>query len=117
MSHSRTLVRGLAALALLTATASSPSVQAFCGFFVSGADAALSNNASQVALLRKGSHTWLTMSNNYKGPPEDFAMVIPVPVVLKKENVKTLGCRVFTCSFCSTTGTGTTMAKSSGGPL
>ena len=95
MSHSRTLVRGLAALALLTATASSPSVQAFCGFFVSGADAALSNNASQVALLRKGSHTWLTMSNNYKGPPEDFAMVIPVPVVLKKENVKTLDPNVF----------------------
>ncbi len=95
MSHSQTLARSLAALALVTATASSPSVQAFCGFFVSGADAALSNNASQVALLRKGSHTWLTMSNNYKGPPEDFAMVVPVPVVLKKEHVKTLDPNVF----------------------
>jgi hypothetical protein len=95
MSLSMTLPRSLAALALLTATAASPSVQAFCGFFVSGADAALSNNASQVALLRKGSHTWLSMSNNYKGPPEDFAMVVPVPVVLKKENVKTLDPNVF----------------------
>ena len=68
-----------------------PQALAFCGFFVSGADAALTNNASQVALLRKGSHTWLTMSNNYKGPPESFAMVVPVPVVLKREQVKTLG--------------------------
>ncbi|MFO0578886.1 MAG: DUF2330 domain-containing protein [Polyangia bacterium] len=71
------------------------SAHAFCGFFVSGADAALTNNASQVALLRKGNHTWLTMSNNYKGPPEDFAMVVPVPVVLKKEQVKTLDTGVF----------------------
>jgi hypothetical protein len=80
----------LAALPLAGAPA-----HAFCGFFVSGADAALTNNASQVALLRKGNHTWLTMSNNYKGPPEDFAMVVPVPVVLKKEQVKTLQPDVF----------------------
>lgn len=73
----------------------SPSARAFCGFFVSGADAALSNNASQVVLLRKGNHTALSMSNNYKGPPEDFAMVVPVPVVLKKEQVKTLATDVF----------------------
>ena len=37
----------------------------------------------------------MTMSNNYKGPPEDFAMVVPVPVVLKKEQVKTLKPEVF----------------------
>ena len=70
-------------------------VFAFCGFFVSGADAKLTNNASQVVLLRQGNHTVMTMSNNYKGPPEDFAMVVPVPVVLHKENVKTLSPNVF----------------------
>jgi hypothetical protein len=69
--------------------------RAFCGFFVSGADAKLYNNASQVVLMRKGNHTAMTMSNNYKGPPEDFAMVVPVPVVLKKEQVKTLRPEVF----------------------
>src|SRR5215471_20910638 len=68
---------------------------AFCGFFVSGADAQLVNNASQVVLLRSGNHTVMTMSNNYKGPPENFAMVVPVPVVLKKEQVKTLPMDVF----------------------
>ena len=81
----------LGGLTLLTAAAAS----AFCGFFVSGADANLYNNASQVVLMRRGNHTVLTMSNNYKGPPEDFAMVVPVPVVLQKEQVKTLPQDVF----------------------
>src|SRR5262245_6377971 len=67
----------------------------FCGFFVSGADAQLVNNASQVVLMRKGNRTVMTMSNNYKGPTEDFAMVVPVPVVLHKEDVKTLEPDVF----------------------
>jgi hypothetical protein len=68
---------------------------AFCGFFVAGNDAKLYNNASQVVLLRKGDRTVMTLSNNYKGPPEDFAMVVPVPVVLQKEDVKTLEPDVF----------------------
>jgi hypothetical protein len=68
---------------------------AFCGFFVAGSNSKLSNNASQVVLLRAGHRTVMTMSNNYQGPPENFAMVIPVPVVLKKEDVKTLPADVF----------------------
>src|SRR5262249_4662584 len=70
-------------------------IYAFCGFFVAGADSKLYNNASQVVLMRSGNHTVMTMSNNYKGPPENFAMVVPVPVVLKKEQVKTLPHDVF----------------------
>ena len=68
---------------------------AFCGFFVSGADSKLYNNASQVVLMRKGQRTVLTMSNTYKGPTEDFAMVVPVPTVLQKDQVKTLPADVF----------------------
>jgi len=71
------------------------SAQAFCGFFVAGSDAKLTNNASQVVLVRKGNRTVMSMSNNYQGPPEDFAMVVPVPVVLKKEDVRTLPHDVF----------------------
>jgi hypothetical protein len=68
---------------------------AFCGFFVAGGNSKLSNNASQVVLLRNGHRTAMTMSNNYQGPPENFAMVVPVPVVLHKEDVKTLAPDVF----------------------
>ena len=72
-----------------------PAVQAFCGFFVSGADSALYNDASQVVLMRKGNRTVMSMSNNYKGPTEDFAMVVPVPVILQEQQVKTLPADVF----------------------
>ncbi|MEO6953032.1 MAG: DUF2330 domain-containing protein [Polyangia bacterium] len=70
--------------------------EAFCGFFVAGSNEKLTNNASQVAILREGNRTSLTMANTYKGPPENFAMVVPVPVVLHKEDVKTLPLDVFT---------------------
>jgi MYXO-CTERM domain-containing protein len=68
---------------------------AFCGFYVGGADTKLFNNATQVVLMRDGTRTVLSMQNNYQGPPSGFAMVVPVPVVLQKENVKTLSKAVF----------------------
>jgi hypothetical protein len=72
-----------------------PVANAFCGFYVSGADTKLFNNATHVVLMREGTRTVLSMQNNYQGPPSDFAMVVPVPVVLQKENVKTLEKAVF----------------------
>lgn len=86
----------LKTLALALAVTLPPvSASAFCGFFVSGADAALYNDASQVVLMRQGERTVMTMSNTYQGPPEDFAMVVPVPVVLQEEQVRTLPHDVF----------------------
>ncbi len=68
---------------------------AFCGFYVSGSGAKLSNDATQVVLMREGTRTVLSMQNDYQGPLEDFAMVVPVPVVLKESEVKTLPRTVF----------------------
>ncbi len=83
-------------LLLAAGAVAAPSrARAFCGFFVAGSDAKLTNDASQVVLMRKGNRTVMTMSNDYKGPPENFAMVVPVPVVLHKEDVKTLPADVF----------------------
>ncbi|MEO7330732.1 MAG: DUF2330 domain-containing protein [Minicystis sp.] len=81
-------------IALLLTGAALPA-RAFCGFYVSGADAKLSNDATMVVMMREGTRTVLSMQNSYKGPPEQFAMVIPVPVVLQKENVKTLPPDIF----------------------
>jgi hypothetical protein len=75
-------------VAPLTATA-------FCGFYVSGSGASLTNGATRAALMRSGTRTVLSMSNDYNGPPEDFAMVVPVPVVLSREAVRTLPHDVF----------------------
>ena len=70
-----------------------------CGFYAPPATAtgaAIVNDADQVSYLREGNRVALTMSTNYKGPAEDFAMIVPVPVVLKKEAVKTLSPAIFT---------------------
>src|SRR5688572_17508984 len=84
------------AAAVALACVGAPSAaDAFCGFYVSGADASLYNNATLVVLMRDGTRTVLSMQNNYEGPPQNFAMVVPVPVVLQKENVKTLPREVF----------------------
>jgi MYXO-CTERM domain-containing protein len=84
------------ALTLGVVLAGAPAAaEAFCGFYVSGADAKLYNNATMVVLMRDGTRTVLSMQNNYQGPPQDFAMVVPVPVVLQKENVVTLPAEVF----------------------
>ncbi len=72
-----------------------PTAHAFCGFFVSGADRKLYNDATFVVLARFGEQTTLSMQNSYQGPPEDFAMVVPVPVVLQQGDVKTLSDDVF----------------------
>jgi MYXO-CTERM domain-containing protein len=75
--------------------AAAPDAQAFCGFYVNGAGGEMFNDATQVVLMRSGTRTVLSMQNNYKGPPEAFALVIPVPTVLQKEDVKTLRQDVF----------------------
>jgi hypothetical protein len=69
--------------------------RAFCGFYVAGSDAALTNDATLVALMRDGQRTILSMRNTYTGPPEDFALVVPVPVVLRESNVKVLPAEIF----------------------
>ena len=89
-------MRTLLAPLLATALALAPQVaRAFCGFYVSGADAKLLNNATSVVLMRDGTRTVLSMQNNYQGPPQDFAMVVPVPVVLGKGDVRTIDPAVF----------------------
>jgi hypothetical protein len=60
---------------------------AFCGFYVSKADTTLFNKASQVAIARDGNRTVITMANDVSGDIKDFAVVVPVPMVLKQEQV------------------------------
>lgn len=83
---------GAAMLALAT---TAPAAHAFCGFYVSGSDQKMFNDATQVVLMRQGTRTVLSMQNDYRGPLADFAMVVPVPVVLKQADVKTLPRDVF----------------------
>jgi hypothetical protein len=75
---------GLAVPLALAAVTAAPAAEAFCGFYVAGADSGkLFNNATMVVMMREGTRTVLSMQNNYQGPPENFAMVVPVPIVLQ----------------------------------
>jgi uncharacterized protein (TIGR03382 family) len=85
----------IAALVALASAALARPAHAFCGFYVSGSNAHLFNHATQVVLMRAGTRTVLSMQNDYKGPPEAFALVVPVPVVLHEGDVKTLPKSVF----------------------
>ena len=83
------------ALIVAAVLGASATAHAFCGFYVAGGDQQMFNDATQVVLMREGTRTVLSMQNNYKGPPDAFAMVIPVPVVLHAGDVKTLPKEVF----------------------
>jgi hypothetical protein len=69
---------------------------AFCGFYVSKADGTLKNKTSQVIIVRDGDKNVITMYNDFKGNFKDFAMVVPVPVVLKKRDIKVVDQQIFT---------------------
>ena len=69
---------------------------AFCGFYVSKADGTLKNKTSQVILVRDGNRNVITMYNDFKGNLKDFAMVVPVPVVLQKKDIKVVNQSIFT---------------------
>lgn len=60
---------------------------AFCGFYVAKADTKLFNKASKVAIMRDDDRTVLSMANDYQGELTEFALVVPVPVVLKEEQI------------------------------
>ena len=51
------------------------------------ADTKLFNRASQVALVRDGDRTVITMANDFEGNLKEFAVVVPVPTFLRKEQI------------------------------
>jgi len=65
----------------------SASSDAFCGFYVAKADTKIFNRASQVVLVRDEDRTVLTMVNDYRGDPREFALVVPVPTVLEEGQI------------------------------
>src|SRR5947207_12143650 len=80
--------RMLFAVVLASAVAwSTPTIFGFCGFYVSKADTKLFKTASQVVLVRGGDRTVMTMANDFEGEPKEFAVVIPVPTFLTREQI------------------------------
>ncbi|MGB0126511.1 MAG: DUF2330 domain-containing protein, partial [Rhodocyclaceae bacterium] len=83
--YSLTRLLGTVGAALFGAVATP--AYGFCGFYVGKADSTLFNEASQVIMVRDGERTVLSMLNDYKGDPKEFALVVPVPTVLKRGQI------------------------------
>lgn len=80
--------RLLAVLACLAGLAGGlGEAQAFCGFYVAKADTKLFNEASKVVIARHDGKTVISMVNDYRGDPQEFAIVIPVPEVLERGQI------------------------------
>jgi hypothetical protein len=75
-------------LAAALLTAAPPPAAAFCGFFVGKADSKLFNRASQVIVVRDGNRTVISMLNDYRGELSEFALVVPVPTVLERGQIR-----------------------------
>ena len=75
------------ALAAIAAQLAVTPANAFCGFYVAQANAKLFNKSSKVVLARNGQQTAITMASDYEGEPREFAIVIPVPSFIKKDQI------------------------------
>jgi Na+-transporting NADH:ubiquinone oxidoreductase subunit NqrB len=82
-------------VSIVVITFITPVALAFCGFYVSKADGTLKNKTSQVILVRDGNRNVITMYNDFQGDFKDFAMVVPVPVVLQKKDIKVVEQQIF----------------------
>ena len=80
------MLRSLAVLVALAALMPLPAA-AFCGFYVAKADTDLFNQVSKVVIARNQGRTVITMANDFQGEPAEFAIVIPVPSVLEREQI------------------------------
>jgi len=80
----RILITVIAAAVTMTLTSTA---QAFCGFYVAKADTSLFNRASQVVLVRDGDRTVITMANDFEGDVNDFAVVVPVPTFIERDQI------------------------------
>lgn len=65
-----------------------PAAGAFCGFFVAKADSQLYNSSSQVIIAHQGKRKIFFMANDYQGDVQDFARIVPIPVIPKREQVR-----------------------------
>src|SRR5436190_4972826 len=88
MTKERPMKRMLFGVTLASAIAwSSATIAGFCGFYVGKADTKLFNRASQVVLVRDGDRTVMTMASDFQGDLKEFAIVIPVPTFLTREQI------------------------------
>ncbi len=85
----------LRSLPVVLALAYAGDAAAFCGTYVSSYGETPENAASEVAIVRQGTRTTLTVANDIVGDTRSFAMVIPVPEILPEDAIHVVDPSVF----------------------
>src|SRR5688572_33473955 len=80
---------GAATLALALLASAQPA-RAFPGFFASKKQEPIKTYSSQIAVMKRGPDTVVSVMADYEGPLEGFAMVLLVPADVTAEKVTTL---------------------------
>lgn len=80
---------GAATLALAFATTARPAA-AFPGFFASKKSEPVKTYSTQIAVMKRGADTVVSVMPDYEGPLEGFAMVLLVPADVTTDKVTTL---------------------------
>lgn len=81
------VLRGLTFLGALSLAA--PAL-AFCGFYVARADGSIYNQGSKVVYVHVNQTSVITMGSDYRGPASEFALIVPTPDVLNRDQVRTV---------------------------
>ena len=82
--------------ALIALLLAAPSASAFCGAYAGSAGSDIYNSVSEVAMVRQGDRTTITVANDVQGANGGaFALLIPVPEVLSPDDVNVLAHETF----------------------
>ena len=69
---------------------------AFCGFYAARAGATLYNQSSKVVIVQDNQYQSVTMASDFQGDAKDFAMVVPVPKILKRHQIHVVNNNIIT---------------------
>ena len=75
---------------LLLGLSLSSQLSAFCGLYVAKNSSQLYNKSSQVVYVREGNKNIITMTSDYQGDINNFAMIIPVPALLERNQIQVI---------------------------
>ena len=73
---------------LVLTYAAAPAWASCVAFFARVSDVAMENSRAQVVIVREFDFTTMTLQFNYRGDPDEFTLVFPVPVVLTDQDVR-----------------------------
>lgn len=68
----------------------------FCGFYAARAGSTLYNQSSKVVIVQDNQYQSVTMASDFKGDAKDFAMVVPVPNILKRHQINVVNNNIIT---------------------